>query len=210
MAVDYAHLMGVCNRDIKLMNILVMGPDDDWPVVKLIDFGTSKHADLDSAPDTCIGTFANMAPEVRASSAQPVRVPIYDGKMADIWSLGMCLYQMIFGVHRSMSLRSENPNDGTARTMVDFPGRGNTETKRDPVSNECKVFLNSMLQHCPKQRMTMDQIWQDPWFQQDLPDGSREYNIRLARERVDQGGQYQDRQSQEELHRILEEARSGS
>lgn len=209
MAVDYSHLMGVCNRDIKLTNILMEEPGEGCPVVKLIDFGTSKHAELDSAPDTCIGTPTNMAPEVRAFNAQRFQRRSYDGKLADIWSCGMCLYHMVYGLNQSMSLVSDNSNDPTARTRVDFPQREPSETGGDPVSKECEMFLNQLLQHCPDKRITMDQIWEHPWFLQELPIGAREYNTYMAKNRVDQMGNYDDRQTQEDLQRILEEAQDG-
>ena len=45
--------MGVVNRDIKLENTLL--EDLKRPILKLCDFGYSKH-DLDSRPKTWVGT----------------------------------------------------------------------------------------------------------------------------------------------------------
>ena len=46
---DYCHRKGVANRDIKLENVLLHS-GNRLPLVKLCDFGYSKHEDWDSAP----------------------------------------------------------------------------------------------------------------------------------------------------------------
>lgn len=46
---DYCHGKGVANRDIKLENVLLQ-TGTRLPLVKLCDFGYSKHEEWDSAP----------------------------------------------------------------------------------------------------------------------------------------------------------------
>lgn len=60
---DHLHTSGVCHRDIKLENTLVH-EEDGVPVLKICDFGYSKHAALDSMPHTRVGTPSYVAPEV--------------------------------------------------------------------------------------------------------------------------------------------------
>ena len=45
---DYCHRRGVANRDVKLENVLLQS-GHRLPLVKLCDFGYSKHEDWDSA-----------------------------------------------------------------------------------------------------------------------------------------------------------------
>jgi serine/threonine protein kinase len=74
---------GVANRDIKLENSLLDG--SLRPLVKLADFGCSKDENFHSAPGSCVGTPAYLAPEVMGNTTgQP-----YDGKVRwmDGWSL---------------------------------------------------------------------------------------------------------------------------
>ena len=40
-AVAHLHSLGICHRDIKLQNILLEGGEDDYPQIKLIDFGAA-------------------------------------------------------------------------------------------------------------------------------------------------------------------------
>ena len=86
-AVGYAHDQGVVHRDIKPENVLV--PPDGEPHV--IDFGIAK--DLDSSgtrTGTGMGTVEYMAPE-QYTDAKSV------DRRADIYSLGMILYEMLAG-----------------------------------------------------------------------------------------------------------------
>ena len=86
-AVGYAHDQGVVHRDIKPENILV-SPDGEPHV---IDFGIAK--DLDSSgtrTGTGMGTVEYMAPE-QYTDAKAV------DRRADIYSLGMILYEMLAG-----------------------------------------------------------------------------------------------------------------
>ncbi|MEP7309357.1 MAG: protein kinase [Acidobacteriota bacterium] len=103
-ALDAAHTAGIIHRDIKPENIFV-GPRDH---VKVLDFGlakmrtTAKHqADVTTMAGTgqnvVMGTAAYMAPE-------QARGEVVDHR-ADIWSVGLVLYEMVKGTRPPQAVR---------------------------------------------------------------------------------------------------------
>jgi serine/threonine-protein kinase len=87
-ALDYAHRQGVVHRDVKPSNIMLT-PEGR---AMLTDFGVAQALDDSSLTRTglTVGTPAYMAPE-QVSGDQTV-----DGR-ADLYSLGIVLYQMVTG-----------------------------------------------------------------------------------------------------------------
>lgn len=96
-ALNVAHLHGIIHRDLKPANIVLHRMDDGTEVMKLIDFGIAKQflepkANIVStAPGMVVGTPAYMAPERCMEET-------YDER-ADIYNLGLILYEMIAGQH---------------------------------------------------------------------------------------------------------------
>lgn len=84
----YLHSEGICHRDIKPENILYC---PETQSLKLIDFdvcGAKSEGDKHFEMWTNIGTTAYRAPE---------SFEIGYSEKADIWSLGVVLYEMVTG-----------------------------------------------------------------------------------------------------------------
>jgi serine/threonine-protein kinase SRK2 len=195
VATDYVHQMGMANRDIKLENTLMdLSPK---PLIKLCDFGYSKHEKLQSAPGSRVGTPAYLAPEVIST----LKGDTYDGKIADIWSCGVMLYVMLTGSYPferqgdktsasklqlmiarilkvdykvcvvrmlAASLQTHSP----VCTYPQFP------PNVDP-SPELQDLLDRILTRDPARRITIAEIFEHPWFCKDLPPGVREMNTNM-------------------------------
>ena len=86
-ALAAAHAAGIVHRDLKPENVMVL-PDGR---VKLLDFGLARRLDAQALTEEgmAIGTAAYMAPE----QLQGQRT----GTAADLWALGVVLYEMLTG-----------------------------------------------------------------------------------------------------------------
>ncbi|MFO0756108.1 MAG: serine/threonine-protein kinase [Byssovorax sp.] len=95
-ALSAAHDAGVIHRDLKPANIFLHNePGEDGLVVKVLDFGVAKNltaADgLETRTGGIIGSPAYMSPEQAVGSSKV-------DHRADIWALGVVLFEMLTGV----------------------------------------------------------------------------------------------------------------
>jgi serine/threonine protein kinase len=99
---ELAHERGLVHRDLKPANICITRRSDGREVAKVIDFGVAKlrdGADL-SEEGTLIGTLGYMAPEQLTDQKE------LDAR-ADIYALGVILYQALAGRPPHLCNRSE-------------------------------------------------------------------------------------------------------
>ena len=145
-ALSYVHKQKIAHRDIKPENILL----DEKGSVRLCDFGISELVPDPDTPHKYLmkGTAAYSAPEVFNSNP-------YNLFIADIWSMGVTLYQMAF---KRLPFVGKNVFDLQKIIETTKP------VYPDDADPELKDLIQGMLEKDPAKRLTIPQIWQHPWM----------------------------------------------
>jgi len=123
-ALDHIHQLGLVHRDVKPQNILWYEEKGEGHL-KLIDFGVARPVAEIQRMDQS-GTILYMAPEVLAGKGGDMR--------SDYYSLGVCLYQMLFrmapftGNSREELIRQHM--HGVAPLPAEVPGLNMEGTRR--------------------------------------------------------------------------------
>ncbi|MCU0664857.1 MAG: serine/threonine protein kinase [Myxococcota bacterium] len=114
-----AHAAGIVHRDLKPDNVFLSLNGRGHQEVKLLDFGVAKFRDREETnmnltrTGTVIGTACYLSPEqARARKDVDCR--------ADLWSVGVILYEMLSGQRPFEGL---NYNDTFSRILLDSPPR---------------------------------------------------------------------------------------
>jgi len=142
--VAYLHEKNISHRDLKPENIVM--DENDSP--KLIDFGLSKFSIKQQLLSTPCGSPFYAAPEIIGNEH-------YDGKSADIWSLGVILFAMATG---SLPWTEVNRNGLYQQIFnVEF-------TIPQTVSPAIASTIKRMLIKDPKNRITAKEISNLPWI----------------------------------------------
>ena len=151
-ALQAAHAAGIVHRDIKPENLLVR-PDD---VVKVLDFGvarllpdgalraltlTGKATD----PGTLIGTARYMAPEQARCEAV--------GSPADLFSLGIVLYELATGRHPFEAASAVGTLNALIEQQPLSPSRLNPK-----LAGALEGLMLRMLEKDPRRRPPADEV----------------------------------------------------
>ncbi|KAJ8935327.1 hypothetical protein NQ314_012882 [Rhamnusium bicolor] len=158
-AVDYCHERGVVHRDIKCENMLM---DLEWNI-KLSDFGFARgHIRTKNGQshlsETYCGSYAYASPEI-------LRGIPYQPQHADVWSMGVVLFAMVFG---RLPFDDSNYKEliKQVSNKVNFP-------KEPKVSVNCKSLISKILAPL-KSRIRITGIRNDSWYTFDAPGTSKE------------------------------------
>ncbi len=142
-AVHFLHSHKLMHRDIKPENLLFT----DNATLKLGDFGCCCD-NLSGERKTFCGTPEYIAPEI-------IRGQPYAEK-ADIWSLGVMLYEML---HGSSPFACRAERDVLGKVL------DNKLVFSPEVSEDARDLLQSILNNEPKDRPDTEQILASPWAQ---------------------------------------------
>lgn len=137
LAIEYLHHKNIIYRDLKPENVMV----DHNGNVMLIDMGTAKPLEAKNSifrTFTILGTPHYMAPEVFSGKGYHFK--------ADLWSIGVCLYEFMCGMV-PFGEECEDPYDiyqTIIKSKLDFPNY--------VTSTVGKEFMNVLLEKNPDTR----------------------------------------------------------
>ncbi|KAI0949506.1 hypothetical protein AcW1_009097 [Taiwanofungus camphoratus] len=147
MGLHYLHKSSIIHRDLKAANILITAAGK----VMICDFGVSALlVTASSKRNTLVGTPHWMAPEVAHASA-------YDTK-ADIWSLGIMIYEMIKGSAPHSHVVDQ------AKLIQLIPRMKPPRLIEGEGSKELREFVSHCLRESPNDRLTAEELSKTKWI----------------------------------------------
>jgi len=126
-ALDDLHSRNVAHKDVKPENIFV---DPDTFNVSLLDFGLSSFVTPSHNENKFCGSPLYMSPEVLNKERN------YDPFLAEVWSIGTILYEMLIGIHPWAA--AENLED-----LIEFV---NNVEYPSFISSNARTLLSGMLE----------------------------------------------------------------
>lgn len=145
MAVEYlhSHVPAIIHRDIKPENILL----DKNGHVKLTDFGWSNYYTNENEPRTTVcGTPEYLPPEMVEQKAHDTS--------ADVWCLGVLLYEMLVGHTPFRSQAKQNMLLNISKCKPKFPLS---------FPSQAKDLISKILVRKTHKRLGISEILEHPW-----------------------------------------------
>ncbi|KAK8814353.1 hypothetical protein WA158_008215 [Blastocystis sp. Blastoise] len=151
----------VIHYDLKPANILF----DSQGIAKISDFGLSKEFDTSNSNSQGIelttpgaGTYWYLPPECFSSESQN---PIYISEKVDVWSIGVILYQMLFGKKPFGDGISQNK---IYENKIILNANQVNIPSKPIISNECRDFIIQCLYKDTKLRADVITLCKHPFI----------------------------------------------
>lgn len=149
-AMLYSHTRQIAHRDLKTANVLI----DSLDRPLLADFGLSHimNSEGEAELNTFCGALLYRAPEVIAMKP-------HDPFKSDVWSLGVLFYVMATGTDPWPTYNAETIKQAILLgEYIPIP---------DTVCEDIKIIISKMLTVDPKQRPSIQELINEPYFSKD-------------------------------------------
>jgi serine/threonine protein kinase len=155
-ALEFLHRNRIVHRDLKLENVYLSSKDDLLSsIVKLGDFGLARQLRSKSVKEegenelySPCGTPTYLAPEVAKSEGYSMS--------ADLWSLGVLTYILLYGYP---PFASDDVDELLQQIVVadySLPSEG--------CSEEASNLVRGLLERDPQKRLSSQQVLSHPWI----------------------------------------------
>ncbi|KAG2391743.1 hypothetical protein C9374_013228 [Naegleria lovaniensis] len=166
LVLQYLHSRNLLHRDIKPQNIFIgtlialknsfiphnhIDPALSSVIVILGDFGTVRKFNEGSLISTMVGSQFYMSPEVMYGEAYQLD--------ADIWSMGVSIYQLATGVPKPIAMMAYRNEHSTIKSSLETALISNTMTENEKV--ECMELIDLIMQMFdldPKKRLSIEDL----------------------------------------------------
>ena len=150
-AINHCHANHIIHRDLKPENVLIVDKDkNDFPRIKICDFGTSQIFEKGKAQRKTLGSPYYLAPEIYGKN--------YNEK-CDLWSCGIILYIL---------LSARPPFGGEEdEEIIESVQSGRYDLESPPFNNlsyNCLDLLKKLLTIEPNQRISAQEALEHKWF----------------------------------------------
>ena len=142
----YLKKHNITHRDLKPQNLLLT----DKYNLKITDFGLAKFTEDDKMMQTMCGSPLYMAPEILTYKE-------YTDK-ADLWSIGVILYEMLTGELPFKGKTIYNIMKQIENKTIKFP------KNKYPISYEAEQLVNNLLQKDADKRISWNEFFSHSWL----------------------------------------------
>jgi len=147
-ALQFLREHNVSHMDLKPSNLIVKGSNP--PILKMADFGFAQHLEAGTLDKGLKGSPLYMAPEIFVKDE-------FNAK-ADLWSIGVILYEALFG---RAPFSSDTLEELAPKIKDDTPI---IIPRNRKLSSECRDLLLRCLVRCPEKRIEFNDFFDHPFL----------------------------------------------
>ncbi|XP_041984296.1 serine/threonine-protein kinase ULK3-like isoform X2 [Aricia agestis] len=155
---------GVVHMDLKPHNLLLHKNCDGKYMLKVADFGFAQHMSEESMRSVR-GSPLYMAPEMLSGA--------YDARV-DLWSVGVIMYECLFGTAPYSSTTFKELVDKIQRQApIEIPPNSS-------ISPGCRDLLTRLLKHNPDERISYDEFFDHEYLDLEYMPSKENYDKAVA------------------------------
>ena len=153
---QYLYKNNIIHRDIKPRNILLT---NNKRTLKIADFGLAKKRETKFGSDSDEGLYKTICGSPLYMAPEIVKQNKYN-KQSDLWSLGIIMFEMLYGYHPFGNCKSMDELSGLIEKSIKIPPN-NTKIKLGDLGTE---LIKILLESNNKNRITWNDFFIHEWL----------------------------------------------